>query len=169
MDLCTKIPGDLSVEELQQVIRLITLGGQNTPENILPKMSMAALIAFFKEEGQIISTAAIKMPTLENRQSIFERAKSPCDFGDFIYETGFWATAQQHRGKGLFLSLLDLSLHSFQNENIFTIVHHPSAIDLLCFKYNFQRSGIPFPSRYNGTLFYLLVKHKNKHESIPYS
>jgi len=162
MDLCIRIPGDLSAEELQQLIRLITLGGQNTPENILPKMSIAALIAFFKEEGQIISTASVKMPTLENRQSIFERAKSPCDFGDFIYETGFWATAQQHRGKGLFSSLLDLLLHSFRNENIFTIVHHPSAIDLLCSKYDFRRSGTPFPSKYNGTLFYLLLKQKKE-------
>lgn len=153
-----KLPNQISDTDYLQLVELIFSGGENTKENILPKLKAAKEIAFAKNGEEIISTAAIKQPNEETRKSVFERANSEYSYLHYILEIGFWATKKEYQCKGLLKSMLYEQLTKLKDKKIYCILHNQNAIELMTTQYFFKVSGNSFLSKASGKPYNLLIK-----------
>ena len=151
-------PDKVSGEEFRQLVELIHDGGENTKENILPKLKQAKEIAFAKSGKEIISTLTIKQPLDTIRKDIFERAKSTFSYKEYILETGFWATKKDFQNKGVFKTMLNAQMIKFKNEKMYCILNNEDGISLLTKNYGFKLNGNSFISKKSGHVYNLLVK-----------
>lgn len=151
-------PDKVSEEDFAQLVELIYNGGENTKENILPKLRQAKVIAFAKSGKEIISTLTIKQPLDTVRKDIFERAKSTFSYKDYIFETGFWATKKEFQNKGVFKTMLKTQMTKFKNEKMYCILNNENGISLLTKNYGFKLNGHSFISRKSGNAYKLLIK-----------
>lgn len=151
-------PSEISEDDFNQLVELIYSGGENTKENILPKLKQAKEIAFAKIGNEIISTLTIKQPIDSIRKDIFERAKSTYSYKDYVLETGFWATKKEFQKQGVFKVMLKNQMDRFKSEKMYCILTDKTGIDLLTKNYGFKLIGHSFISRKSGHVYKLLIK-----------
>lgn len=139
---------ELTSTEIKQIENLIIKGGEVDSKTLSDRLSQTERISFFKENGNIISTASIKIPTDNYKTNTFIKSKSNRKNEDFQFELGYVSTDENFQGQKLASKLCEKLCKLYSNHYIFstTRIDNKSMKSILT-KNNFNETGIEFPNK----------------------
>lgn len=128
-------------EPFTQVVNLIDTDSQVLRGYIERGLKNAHLIAYIEENGEIISTATLKNPNLDYRDSVFIAAGVDAFKYEYPKELAYIATLPTQHGKGYSKRLLQDFFPYFGTDNVFTTTQDAAIIHLLTTYGGFSQLG----------------------------
>lgn len=111
---------ELSLEEVNQIERLIISGGEIDGNNLPRRLANSKTIGYFKDKDKIIATATIKSPNPEYVKRIFEKSEVKINCDDYQLEMGYVMVDENYRGKKLASKLCDDLSNLYNKDKIFS-------------------------------------------------
>lgn len=158
MNYFTKKYFELSLTEIKQIENLIIQGGEVDSKTLPERLSNIEIISFFVENGEIISTASIKIPTDNYKKNTFIKSKSNINNEDYQFELGYISTKVNFQGQKLASKLCAELCKLYSNHHIFstTRIDNESMKSILA-KNNFNEAGKEFPNKNNSNFLKLYL------------
>lgn len=143
-------PRALEATRLEEVLQLITEGGEVNPATVSSRLSQAVLTAYATIAGKVVATASIKRPTDDDYENAFVRADSPLSYRDYPCEFGYAVVASAFRKQQLGSLLWKGLIRECSSMNLFATVRGSNVpARKLLSNCGFKQSGSYFRSR-NG-------------------
>lgn len=141
-----KRPADVSKEEMDRFIALVSRGGE-VADGLQDRIAHAKALGFVKFDEHPVGVAAIKRPLKSYRMKVFEKSKSSLEQSDFSFELGWIYLKENHRQKGQITPLLEEMLSDYANKAIFATTRSSNLVMMELLKQlGFKMSGTPYRS-----------------------
>lgn len=140
-----KSPGECCDVELKSFEELVTAGGEVVLEGLRQRVQRAEKLFFIHGEG-CVAVGAIKIPYVEYKASVFEKAGAQ-DQSRYQYELGWLCVSEAARGKGYGRALMESITHSLSGRACFATTREDnSSMHHLFSRFGFSRLGQPYKS-----------------------
>jgi len=161
MEYFIKQYNELSLKEISQIQNLIIEGDEVNAETLPERFSNVERVSFFVENGEIISTASIKIPTENYKKNTFINSKSNVAYENFEFELGYISTNINFQGQKLASKLCKELCALYSKHKIFSttrIDNEPMKLILL--QNDFKEIGNEFLNRKKTNYLKLHIKLK---------
>lgn len=161
MELLIKKHSDLTTTELEQIQNLIINGGEVRPDTLSERLLKSSLIAFFKDNNNVVATATIKIPLDSYKAGVFSKSKPGLVIQDYLYELGYVVVDNAYQRKKLASKLCRELCRIFLSSKLFatTRVDNPFMQAILKKNY-FEEIGEKYPNKDNTNFLKLYIKRE---------
>jgi predicted GNAT family N-acyltransferase len=139
-DLRIDKPTSFSGSLLDEVIKLIILGGQVKVADAKVGVHRSALVATMRLDGQLVATAGFKNPRQPYVERVFQEAKVAEQAVGYAHELGYIVTRPGFEGLGFCKQLLGGLFSRIADQPMFATTRKPEMIHILE-KHGFSRCG----------------------------
>ena len=161
MELNIKKYSELSEIEINQIKNLIIEGDEVNTNTLADRLSNVERISFYIENGKIISTASIKIPTDNYKKNTFTDSKANVDYDNFEFELGYISTNLNFRGQKLASKLCYQLCALYSNQNIFSTTRIDNEpMKSILSQNNFKEIGNEFLNKKQTNYLKLHIKLK---------
>ena len=152
-------PASLEPFEFEQIVDLISSGGEVASNLIESGISRAKLISFATVDNKIVSVAVIKTPLNTYRDRVFSKAGMTDLASKYDAEVGYSYTDPSYRTGGSITFATHLQLFSKYNGPLFATVRSDNRAPLMLLQRDgFTKLGEPYNSDRGAYTIELLVK-----------
>jgi len=133
-------PKNISEDYLDQLISLVTTGGQVEPHLIDRGVRNAFCIGLLITKGRVIAGCCLKNPIINYRNRVFKTAEVKENPDNYQYELGYIVTHPHYEGKGYCSSLLSQFFPTVSHHHIYATTRKPAMSHILS-KFGFYKNG----------------------------
>lgn len=136
-------PKNVTQDYLDQLISLVTSGGQVKSHFVKTGIRNASSVAILIIEGKVIAGCCLKNPASSYRNGVFAAASANQSPDKYPYELGYIVTHPEYEGKGFCGRLLDQFLPAFSSLHIYATTRKPAMLYILG-KQGFYKTGTTY-------------------------
>ena len=149
-----KQPSHCSNDEIEAFCRLVKQGGQVKHHGLKERVSKSEWLGFCFYQQQLIGIAAIKNPSKNYKQTVFQKAGVTSEKENYHYEIGYAFTVEKFRGKGINLKLTNNLIHQIGTQKLYCTTGHEGMKSMLE-RLGFKQLGRPYRSELTQNLLRL--------------
>ena len=155
IEIIAKKPADCSKDDLEIFKSLVEKSDQVTPTDLLNRIKNAERLVFLfsEDKNELIGIAALKYPYTHYKRRVFEKAKSPENPAEFVFEAGWIYVSENHRGQGYSRHLLEKVVECAGDKHLYATTREDNApMRQTISRCGFVQSGHPYQSQGNYRL-----------------
>lgn len=161
MEQTIKKYSELTDSEIKQVLDLILKGGEVNPQTLPTRLSEAALIAFIKDNNEVVATATIKKPLDSYKLDVFKKSKSDLSIDDYHFELGYIMVEEKFRKDKLASRLCEELCKIYLSQNLFATTRIDNkGMQSILKKNHFTEFGKQYSNKDNTDFLKLFIKNK---------
>ena len=136
---------DCSAEELSAFFGLVARGHEVSATGLVNRIARAHWLGFHFEDGELVGVAALKQPSENYRDKVFQRSRTQLAAARFDMELGWVYVREGFRRRGISRRLLEKLMAKARNKGVFatTSIENFRMRSLLP-SLGFEATGQPF-------------------------
>lgn len=167
IEATSRTPADCSEADVAAFCKLVREGGQVRTVGLEGRVKSAKTLVFLLNGPTLAGTAAIKVPTLQHKRNVFERAHVSEIQQDFNLELGYVVVAEQYRDRKLSRVLMEKALDGVGTTPLFATSRSDRQwIHSTLARFSFVRVGDPYPSEEEEGDVLLFVRGRSNRDAV---